>query len=426
MGVYQAISKTQLYFCYDRYNLEEGQLLAVNQPKLEGFLKSHHGFVEVYDEDLIRMAPPLHLIRDPQDPYRMRKQDVIKELRSYGIAVDPYEFSDSLTMKLQVARKMLKRNFVTVLNEEGVPVYIDTIKIQPAINSLDENIPEPEEPKGEFFEIDDEDEALDDIEKHPYRAKSSKKNKVSKLPKDRAMEVTTVYDENVINDGKDYSEFLKDIAEKEYRANIEKEAEVQDMLEPKKAPPTPEELDPELVTMSLEDIKGDNFKHLVDMDKDKKFIMEEPTDEEKEKMYEVKWTKIDIEVCENILRNHGVEIDYTLEGINKRWGIINAVKDLVETQKNEQNFYIEINMLQRRHVEIAKMEPSYRNFTVISIKKRLTELRNHGVDTWYGKNDNVKVLCKKMYALAKLGLQVPDKIEDIDALLKQHDRGNLI
>ena len=56
------------------------------------------------------------MIRDPQDPYRMRKEDVIAELRSYGIAVDPYTFANNLSMQLRLARKMTKRNFITVLN----------------------------------------------------------------------------------------------------------------------------------------------------------------------------------------------------------------------------------------------------------------------------------------------------------------------
>ena len=426
MAVYQTISKTQLHVGYDRYNLEEGQLIAINDKKVVGFFKNHQGFREVYDDNLIKMAPPLHLIRDPQDPYRMRKEDVIRELRSYGIAVDPYDFCDKLTMQLQIARKMLKRNFVTVLNDDGIPVFVDTIKIQPAINSIDESISEPEEPKGDFYGADEEDEALDDIVKHPYRAKTEE-NVSKKMPKNIAMEVEPVYDENEINDGKDYAEFLRDVAEKEYRASVEKEMGVKDLLDPKKAPPTPEELDPELVTIETSAIKPENYKHLVQMDLTKHFIVNELTDEEKEQLKIMRWPYVNINVFDNVMRNHNIQGDESVKGQERRWHVVEVIKEkLLPLQKNETNFFVEVNMLQRRYDEICKLEPSYRNHSIRTVKKRLSELSRYGVNTWYNKNDNVKFLCRKMYALAKMGLQIPETEEEIDVLLRANNRESAI
>jgi short-subunit dehydrogenase involved in D-alanine esterification of teichoic acids len=54
-----------------------------------------------------------------------RKEDVLNELRAYGIAADPCSFSDKLSMQLQIARKVKNRHFLTVLNDRGIPIFID-------------------------------------------------------------------------------------------------------------------------------------------------------------------------------------------------------------------------------------------------------------------------------------------------------------
>ena len=108
MPVYQAKKPIVVTWYYDRILLRQGQLVALNNPQLVKVLDSNPSMEEVHDNELIRLAPPLHLIRQPEDPYRMRKDDIMFELRSYGIRVDPYSMAHTLSLQLQTARTMLK------------------------------------------------------------------------------------------------------------------------------------------------------------------------------------------------------------------------------------------------------------------------------------------------------------------------------
>jgi len=442
MSVYQTICKTQLTVGYDRYKLEEGQLVASNNPVLTKFFAGHPAFKEIFDDKLIRLAPPLHMIRDPQDPYRMRKTDMINELRSYGISVDPYEFADTITMRLTVARKMLRRNFVTVLNDEGYPIFIDKLQIQPTVSVIDKNLPEPDEPSGEFYQLDEEDELLGEIERREEVVKKMDRKcpNPEPLSKNVTMSIDPVIDDSIeINKGMEYSDFLRLAAENEFkRTLIEKEKQERDLgkqddekvkidkLEVTDKEVFEEEEEPSKESsIKNEDIVEQNFKYLVEMTDNGRLFLEDISKVEMLKIRKVKWSKISVDVLSNILRVYGKNVECEESDNLKRWAFVAVVKEMVKEAQDPDKLCIEINLLQKRFDEICKLEPSYRDFTDITLKRRVTELTKYGIEGWY-KEKGVRSLSKKIFQIAKLGLQVPDNEDAIDELLRVNFRTKFI
>jgi PAS domain-containing protein len=431
MSVYQSLQPTQIVYKYDRFNLQEGQLLAAQDPGLINFLSKHPNFREITDETLRKLAPPLHLIKDPQDPYRMRKEDVLRELMSYGIKVDPYSFSEKLSSQLTLARKMMRRNFVTVLNERGVPVFIDRLKIPtPVISEKDESLPEPSDPVGEYYTAGEEKKQTP-----PVEGKTDKKHLDDKLPPHLALSAEFVPDERSIQ-GANFDDFI--IQNMDKQANIEKEKKIQDLLlaeqgkrveieEFTKAKEQEEAVIQQEESkhyVKCDEIKSENYKFLLDILPQGVFLLNEPTPEEKRDMRVISWREISSDAMETYCRYYKVPYVYNHKDTDKRWRMMDTVKAYIETLSPEaqEKANVEINMLQRRVDELTKYEPDYRKTKNKILKKKASEIRRYGLDTWY--NDSVDIMShlRKMYMLAKLGLQIPDTAQGIEELLIKYKR----
>lgn len=428
MPVFQCNSDVHLFYSYDRYNFKKGQLMVVNDPKLVDYLDKHINFVEVRDAALLKLAPPLHMIKQPEDPYRMRKEDMITELRSYGIKVDPYSFCEKLTMQLTLARKMLKRNFITVLNAQGFPVYIDSVNLPtPILNEQDEDLPEPEDATGEFYQAEKPIQQVAKIvevkkeeeEKMRIRQEMDREREMKRKV---AMSIEPVIDENEIDNGKHYEQWLAELAERnEYKAPIEIEIPMQKIdMEPKITEEVSKKDDFNFETI-------EQFKYLIET-QDRRFMLNEITEEDKANMAEVKWSKISIDVAENFLRYYGIFVTYEDSDQSKRWDVISSAKDFYDKadEKDKIKLAYEVNALTKRYEELTKYEPSYRDNTLFFIKRRITELGKYGVNVSYNNDTNLKQYSKKVYQLAKLGLQAPDTDEEINEKLRAHNRGSII
>ena len=432
MPVYQAKKPVVVTWYYDRMLLMQGQLVALNDPKLVKVLESNPNIEEVIDDELIRLAPPLHMIRQPQDPYHMRKEDVIYELRSYGIKVDPYQMSHTLSMQLQTARAMLKRNFITVLNNRGQPVFIDSAKlpVSKVFSPIDETLPEPEDVNEEDYE------PVEDVVNSPSveEITDSVNEKVSadvdvKIQRgDIAASIDPNYTEAEMSRGTDYSEWLRqqaELAEKEYRAPVEQSISDRD-----KTLSQPQEI---IVDEVYEEIK-ENYKikdieFVIDSLKDnpRHFILEEPSAEDQENWYKIKYSAINIDVAENVLRYNGIKVDYDdTDKKTHRWEILDALKAFIEGSEENRKWMYTVNALQARHNELCKHEPNYRTMTHKGLKRKATELGKYGLTISYSNATNIRNFTRKVYQIAKLGLQCPDTEEEINALLTEHKRSAVV
>lgn len=399
---------------YETIKLSEGQLIRVNPDDytLIDFFNNHKHVREITDEKLKNIAPYLQHIIQPQDPYSMRTEDIINELRSYGIFADRYSFSSKLSMQLDIARKMKKRNFLTVI-ENGRPIFLDHTKsILPSLNTTDDELEEPEEP---------------DLEEESYYEIEQEENIVA------AIDDSTDPDNLRPKGMKDFEDWVQDTHEElenATRLQIEKEKEIQKMLFSEQDYTTPvQELDDRFKQKGIEDeeIEEINYRKYLPVEQSKPFVYEPVTTEEKLHFRDIKWTKINIEVLELIIRNEGLEYETEVKSpIDLRWNKINAVKDKYESVIEKDRFAVMVNMLQKRFKEIADREPDYRSFKHMALKKRVTELSKYGYDVWYNESVGIKKHAMKMYALAKMGLQIPQTQEEVDELLVQEGKSKLI
>lgn len=431
MPVYQAKKPVVVTWYYDRLLLRQGQLVALNNPKLVKVLETNPNIEEVHDDELIRLAPPLHLIKQPEDPYRMRKEEVIAELRSYGINVDPYQMSHTLSLQLQTARAMLKRNFVTVLDKLGRPVYVDSAKLEvrKSMTDVDETLPEPEDANIEEYEtVEQTVNAPNIVEITEHVNKKVSATAESRIKRgESAMSIDPDYTEAEIKNGVDYSEWLRqqtEMAQSEvFRAPVENE---KDDTRDKKI----EEVD---VEETYEEVKEDytikEIQNVVDSVREtgRRFMQHEPTEEEMEKWYKVHWSRVNLDVAENILRFNGIELEYD-EGLGqeKRWLIIDNLKGFIESSGEERKWLFATNALQTRHDELCHMEPNYRSMTHTGIKRKVTELGKYGLDINYTDATNIRHFARKAFQIAKLGLQCPETEEEINTLLIENKRSAVV
>jgi len=432
MKVFQCIRGMEMHYYYDRYNLNSGQLVRADDPKLMDFLEKHTNTRRITDDKLISMAPPIQLIKQPEDPYRMRKEDVLQELRSYGIAADPYNFAEKLSMQLQIARKMKKRNFITVMNTQGRPVYVDEITLPtPVSNVNDQKLPEPEVIQGDYILEDgvDEDVLQEQIKERQFDPKEGTANDVplTRDDRDTAMSLDPIIDEEELkNKGKvNFEDWVGNEYDKQH---VDKEKEIAQFLF-KEQGPSVEELEKEERSrekgITNEEIIQENFKHLIDTD-EKVFCEDEVTQEELDKFRKIKWPTLNLDILDNYLRKRDIRVEYDDSDPGKRWKVVEKLKEIIDETLEKERIYVELNMLQKRHDELTKMEPNYRKFTEISLRRRASELSRYGVNVWYNKDTNIRKHAQKLYALAKLGLDVPDTEEEIDQLLIDHRRKTLI
>ena len=150
------------------------------------------------------------------------------------------------------------------------------------------------------------------------------------------------------------------------------------------------------------------------------------TPEEVVEMRQVKWSKISLDVLENILRNHGVEVDYEESSAKKRWIVVEAVRKIFDEEVEKDRMSVEINMLEKRCQDIIKTQPQFRKSTDITLKRKITELSKYGLDVWYNEDINIRKFAMKVYAIAKLGLQLPSTEEGINSLLLKYKRKSFL
>jgi hypothetical protein len=401
---------------YSRYKLFEGQLVAIdeNNKRLYDYIKNHPNFNEVRDDKLIKLAPPINKVMVPEEPYTMRKEDIVNELRSYGIAVDPYEFSQTLSMRLNVARKMLKRNFITVLNERGIPVFIDRLKLPaPVINKHDETLKEPEsltpEQIKKFQEENDEEDDVPVVVPHRKEEKE-----------DDTAESAFVIEKSIdpfmqINKGKTFEQFIQD----NLTFNERVDPEIEQITKPIRF-----ENDPPTEFDDFEFTNMNQFLYLIEM-QDRNFMVETEGITAERLDEEIKWSMLNIDIFEAWLRQFGFYPEYDESEVKKRWMMAEKAKEMYDKGIKKKKMRAELNALTLRHEELVKFEPDFRKFKVFSVKRRITELGKYGMKVSYSNEMDafqLKKYGKKVYALCKLGLQAPEHEEDIDKKLLKYKR----
>ena len=238
MPVFQCTKELAFRFKYNQYKLFEGQPVATNTPDLVRFFKEHVHFKEVDDPVIVKLAPPLHLVKQVFRPRYMSKEEILRELRLCGINEDPCQLFDILATKLQTVRKVTNRTFVTVLDEHGRPVFADDLKSvpRPLFGNEVDTLPEPPEPKlDEYTPITDEDTYMEFEDDDP-EVQQAELKLVNANNKDGTAGVVERFNEDNEDDKGSYDEFLNEKLSNESNPRLpaEKELQVKELLNPDK------------------------------------------------------------------------------------------------------------------------------------------------------------------------------------------------
>jgi transcriptional regulator CtsR len=389
---------------YNRYELLANQLVKTKDEKLKQFFKTNSNFDVIVDNVLVKLAPDITQIIPIEDPMRMRKEDVINELRRYKISVDIYAFSDALSQQLVMARKLLKRNFVTVLDSRGRPVFIDDANLPvPATEQDEKNLKEPVEPDiSKFKKVSTKDEF--------------------KMNESSAMSVVPSNETEEINKGMAYEDFVEQLVLNKNPKVEKKTKEIEEFLIKKE-----EENAQQIVELTREKLVDNativpqNFAYLIDYPifMKKKFF----TEEQKESFKILNLRPINNDVFLVFIRYYKIDVLITDDAQKNRYVMMNAVKEFIEEQSIEkQKCCVELNVLQARYDEICAFEPDYAKTSLSRLKACITTLgKRYNAKTWSPKEYThpgvYRNFTMKMFALVKLGLAIPPDYDGLDKLL---------
>lgn len=397
MPVFQASDSIIFQVGYKKYKFYKGQPVSTTDPKLINFFNSNPTFKETENNLLVRLAPSIDQIKTVYAPLYMNKDDIVKELAEAGVYENPYQLHDTLALKLQTVRQMKKRNFVTVIDERGLPVFIDKVKnLQtPLIGETADQLPEPPE-------IDPSD--------YIHTTKNSEIELVDEKNKDGTSGIIEKI--NDVEDNKSFDDFINTFVPE---ATITQDSIIDN------SPPIPKPKKIKLVPDDeIQDVS--NWKYLIEP-QDGIFV-ESITPEQLKSIRVLKKPKIGQVVYQRFVTLHGVwEVEADAHN-NRRWSTANKAGEIIENMEDESDrlkAYIEINMLQKRFEEISKVEPDYRKSTVKQVKRKLTMLSKYGIDLNFKEDTDIKQYAKLAFQIAKMGLQVPDTIDDMKLLLDKYN-----
>lgn len=401
MPVFQASDSIIFQVGYKKYKLYKGQPVSTTDPKLIKFFNSNPTFKETENNLLVRLAPSLDQVKIVYAPLYMNKDDIVSELRDAGVYESPYQLHDTLALKLQTVRQMKKRNFVTVLNEKGIPVFIDTLKnLQtPLIGETADQLPEPPE-------IDPTD--------YIYLNKNSEIELVDEKSKDGTSGIVEKVND-VDSDNKSFETFVNTFIPEP----IITQESIIDNSPPPNKPKTIDLVSDEFI----QDVS--NWKYLIEP-QDGIFIESLISSPDQLKTIRIlKRPKIGQLVYQRFVSLHGVwEVEADAHN-NRRWTTANKASEIIDNMEDESDklkAYIEINMLQKRFEEITDIEPDYRSSTVKQVKRKLTNLSKYGIDLNFKEDTDIKQYAKLAFQIAKMGLQVPDNMDDMQLLLDKYNK----
>ena len=392
MPVFQCIKgPTVVTFNYERVTFARGQLVKTGHPTI----KNHPHFSDVSkNPEAVRRAPLIHQIRPlPPDPIIMSHDEVVGEIRSYGVVPDPYESTSTLAFKLRLIRKMARRTFITVLDDYGHPLWLEQFQLlknsNPEKNKAKEQTQEalapPEVVKKEGGSV-----AL--IEK-PDQYEQGQETDLSGLLFAPSLDNEIPVDKQK---PEDYINF--DPGEHKYTANM---IEVTDRNiasrfgEEKNGPPR----------------LAERYEYLTEISP---LILEDVKEHEIEE--ELKWTKIPLIVFECYLRYKDIYDD--VHNNRRRWNIIDKVRKFYD--EDSEKVTREINILIKRYEELDDLEPFYKKCTDNQIRYRTTMLNRYGIKIKYPKlTGKVEIMSysKKVFTIVKLGKLPTDTLEEMDAFL---------
>lgn len=417
---------TWFNFGNTRYKFAPNQVVKVDpssEKELFDILDRHVSFAKhEVDEDIKGMVPRVtQLLTVPNPIQYMSREEILDELKTYNIKIDPYEMDDVLAQQLNTLRTITHKTYVTIIDKKGKPTYVQNLKeyvkqyrefvrikgdgkVSHLKGFTQEKIEEAMKPK-----------TKDDIDTgEQYRQKVKDGATTAKFEKEK----------DVI-EGEDFNKVIADNTKDE---NI-------DMKDVKQVLTSKQLIDsvkiPDNKKYPSEDITPDKFRYLVDIDPERNFFKGTISEEDKIAFRKVNWNMLPTPLIECYMMHRGVcirEFKSKIDMVRYRTELLKALKELILEDIKERGDlgFIELNMLMKRYKEIDSKEPQNLSKTKeITLKNKISELKHYTNNFTTAKGEDgkklsvvkLKSVVGKYFVLAKLGLRIPDTIDEIEMTL---------
>jgi hypothetical protein len=392
-------------FGYDRFVFAKNQLVDTVFPQIV----NHPSFDLVTDPMLIKRAPPVNKIFPLPVPSEfLSNEQLVAELRKYGVEPNPYELTDKLAYQLNMLRSLNKRSNITVLDDDGEPMwYEEYVELEKKLTkeAREKNPINP--PKVKV--------SLASIKKEPEEYKLANKKEYAKEKKKGGSVGAVEYnDDYELGREHEVDDLIQQQLNHRYEAKVDKViSEKGDLFRE------------EEVTVDTSELSIEDFEYLVDL---KPFCLEDFTEEERENLTYKNLRLISLATMYLFLKNKGLAFDFG-KGSDRGFKFREQINKLIKESPRGQEYIVELNALQKRYKEIEATTPDdVRKCSQRALRARISKLRHYGIDTDYSKNmdlSELRRLYKRYTLLTQFGMD-EEKHEDLYQKFKEFGLEDLI
>ena len=420
MKYYKCIRGTNFSYQNHRRDFAPNQVIKLDETSessLKNILDTHPNFqAHEVEDDLKTIVPRIdQLLRVPAPARMMSREDVINEIVTYGIRPDIYAMDQVLEQQLSTLRIMTKKNFVTVVDNNGKPVYVQNLK---------EFIENLKRTKKEGQRLDDAKNAekkkkaeIKIVEDGKYETEKKKEKGVTTAAVEKD-------DDSKYDSLKPFNEFVDEQSTKQQELST---------VDLKSAISNKSEIDAETVTEELKfdpaKITPEYFRYLIELDNTTVFAKEEYSDKDKQEMRAIDWRLIPQDTLLTMLLSKGVNLREMRDNLSDQAGFrkqaTEKLKGLVHEEMKTRGDLpiIEINAMTKRIKEVEKSIPKNLVKSGIgTLKSRLTALKKYSPTTKVSlKGADIRSLRQRVNLtgqLVKHGLPVPETIEEMEDILR--------
>jgi uncharacterized protein YrzB (UPF0473 family) len=313
MPIFQCINgPVTVRFGYESFTFANNQIINTDRPEIV----NNPTFKAVTDAKLEKRAPKLHQIAPfPKSTVFMSNEEIIDELKRYGVVANPYDLTDKLAYQLNMLRDLDKKTYITVVDDDGNPMwYEEFIELERKIKrEMREKYPinTPEVP------IVKTQEKIKDTE-YKLATQTEVKKKGGSIG---AVEYNDDYD---LANENDLEELIHAKMKEKFEAPVDKIKD--DNFELFK---------PEQKLIKNEDIKIENFEYLVET---RPFCINEVPEDIKEGMKKLNIKNISMDVLVLFLKTKNVYYSSSEVGVNgteRAWFYRKKVLEYIESSDVE-------------------------------------------------------------------------------------------
>jgi hypothetical protein len=353
-------------FGYDRFVFAKNQLVDTKFPQV----MNHPSFEMVSDPYLIKRAPPVQKIfPHPIEPEFLSNEQLVSELRRYGVEPNPYELTDKLAYQLNMLRSLNRRSNITVLDDDGEPMWYEEYVVLEKKLTAEARESNPINPPPVKVSLKASKKKGDE-----YKLATKKETK----KKGGSIGAVELNDDYELGREHEVDALIKQQLDERYETSTDKViTDKEDLFKEDE------------VTVDASVLHIQDFEYLVDL---KPFCLEDFTDEEREELTHKNLRLVSLSTMYLFLKNKGMVFDFG-KGSKRGFMLREQINNLIKTSPRAEEYVVELNVLQKRAREIDATTPSdVRKCSLRALRGRISKLKHYGIETEYSKNMDLSEL----------------------------------